>query len=783
MGSATPRTRSRSWSDPSRSIGASAASARATLVSLNNLALVEKSLGKSDVALQHFETALAVYEETGQLRDARSVLSNLAFLYVDLRDLAKAAELCKRAIAIDEKTLPSDHPDRALAWHNLGSALQSLGKLTEAREAMEQAVAIREASLDADHPLLALSLNNLAQVLHQSGRTAEAWTLVRRAAAASESHVRRVAWSLTESERMSFAKQHWNTLVTLLSIARTVGTPDAQREAYEVLLRWKGRVSRSLVHTREAILADLSGERGKLVDELRDLQAELSTGVFQKDVDDQDAHERRLSDLRQRREQLERELLSDLQGVGRERPVSVGELAAALPEDAVLIDFFVHPVYLPGSLSLGEASGIHYNAMPPMLTAWIVRPGKNEVERLEVGLASMLEETTRSFLADLVRSRGVASSEEETEGPDVAQKTRSMLWSRLESRVGDARKIFVSPDGFLGTLPFEVLQREDETYLIEHYAFVYLQEAGSLLDLVSAASREREDESRGGLLAVGAVDYRKGGDLAWREAAEGTDSEPSMPEITGEASEQMVAIRGSFADYWGRLPATDLESSVVMDLHEETFEEDEGRLLLRGSEANEERIKHELSRHRVVHLATHGFFQPEGLPSMWEQVKGQRGVEMRMREEQERLTGMLPGLLSGLVFAGANKAPKAGRDDGLLTAEEISFLDLSGVDLIVLSACETGLGRPEAGEGLLGLRRTFQLAGARTVISSLWSVRDDSTSELMRNFYARLWLRDQSRLEALRGAQLDLLKKNRIENEGRGLPSTWGAFVLSGAWD
>ncbi len=121
------------------------------------------------------------------------------------------------------------------------------------------------------------------------------------------------------------------------------------------------------------------------------------------------------------------------------------------------------------------------------------------------------------------------------------------------------------------------------------------------------------------------------------------------------------------------------------------------------------------------------------------------------------------------------------RDDGYLTASEVTLLDLSAVDLVVLSACETGLGRPQSGEGLLGLRRAFHMAGADTVISSLWSVKDESTSELMQSFYANLFFKGMGRHEALRAAQLEMLQRNRMEH-GNALPSTWGAFVLSGEW-
>jgi CHAT domain-containing protein len=184
------------------------------------------------------------------------------------------------------------------------------------------------------------------------------------------------------------------------------------------------------------------------------------------------------------------------------------------------------------------------------------------------------------------------------------------------------------------------------------------------------------------------------------------------------------------------------------------------------------------------------------------------------------VSGWHPGLLSGLVLAGANK------DTGILTALEVAELDLSGVQLAVLSACETGLGQEHAGEGLLGLQRAFQMAGARATVCSLWSVHDAATAVLMEEFYARLWRKSElpareGTLEALRQAQLrvlhnpDLVQKRiqklraelaqrgvgESELEARGLGrkavevqhggtrdaprspvAWWAAFVLAGDW-
>ena len=161
--------------------------------------------------------------------------------------------------------------------------------------------------------------------------------------------------------------------------------------------------------------------------------------------------------------------------------------------------------------------------------------------------------------------------------------------------------------------------------------------------------------------------------------------------------------------------------------------------------------------------------------------------------DQAALTrGMNPGLLSGLVMAGANQEPVAGEDDGILTAQEISFLPLDGVESVVLSACETGLGEVAGGEGLIGIQRAFQVAGARTTVASLWKVDDLVTRRLMEIYYRNLWEKGLSRIDALREAQLHMLDNPEItraslrikksESAKRISPYYWGAFVLSGDW-
>jgi CHAT domain-containing protein len=192
---------------------------------------------------------------------------------------------------------------------------------------------------------------------------------------------------------------------------------------------------------------------------------------------------------------------------------------------------------------------------------------------------------------------------------------------------------------------------------------------------------------------------------------------------------------------------------------------------LRAAGATEERLKAELPLHELVVLATHAAYQSSGRPFV-AQGPGSSGPAMLPD---------LPSLRAYLVCAGANLPCTEGQEDGLLTAEEIEWLDLSRCRMAVLSACMSGLGEPVPGEGLHSLSRAFHLAGVHTVISSLWNVHDDETCLLMRSFHRRLWKERKGALEALREAQLERLAAHRA---GRGSTTTlrWGAFVLSGDW-
>jgi CHAT domain-containing protein len=212
------------------------------------------------------------------------------------------------------------------------------------------------------------------------------------------------------------------------------------------------------------------------------------------------------------------------------------------------------------------------------------------------------------------------------------------------------------------------------------------------------------------------------------------------------------------------LPATrqELQSIAALWKHSATARADAARLLtLQGRDADEAAFKDNAPGRRIIHLATHGFVV---------------GKDCTQGHDN-------PLLCSGLALAGANRRRTAGLEveDGILTAEEVSALDLGGVEWAVLSACKTGIGEIAAGEGVFSLRRAFQIAGVRSVIMSLGPVGDAAAATWMTSLYRRR-LRDRlSTAKAVRQASLDVLRQRRARGQNCH-PSYWAGFVAAGDW-
>ena len=615
--------------------------------------------------------------------------------------------------------------------------------------------------MGAEHTTTNLSRLNLAHVEATAGNFPAAYALLLEVLRTDRLQLANLLADATAWEGpMAVSRRFWR-LELMLAVTRQIDSAATERECYEHVLTWKGMSSRVRWKSRERLLQQLDADGWDELARLRRAKARISDELFKtQHVEDPVAHEQRLTELRIERGRLERSLLGRIQLDHVLERESLDALEAAVPAGTALIDFLENTDNV--SPTIGKSRPVKAGGQPTkqLLTAWIVR-GDEELVRVELGEARVVGEAIQEYLGALeLEHRGVVPATETDSDPlrDAGHRLRGLVWDPLAEHLEGVDRVVVSPHSFLGSLPLEVIPLEDDRFLLEERSIVYLQDLTSLPEALSPA---KESDLLRGLLAVGGVDYSR------RDSESPPGADPSPADL-----------RGKVQSYWERLRFTGKEartvSSLALDISEGSCEIQE----LIGAAATEEAIKRAMPGQGLIHVATHGFFQSDQMLSLWEGSRRRTPDELRLREETSRVTRLMPGL----VCAGANLPDEEGRDNGLLTGEEVTWLDLSDCELVVLSACETGLGQSWAGEGLMSPRRAFRSAGARTVISSLWLVDDTSTSELMREFYVNLLQEGMGKSDALRQAQLEILRQNRLRFAGNPLVWTWGAFVLSGDW-
>ena len=427
-------------------------------------------------------------------------------------------------------------------------------------------------------------------------------------------------------------------------------------------------------------------------------------------------------------------------------PPAPAAIAATLPPGAAFVDFLR---YRHWARSERGRDGLHAELR---YVAYVVRMGEPP-KRVELGPAAPIEEALAAWRA---RLQGGDDAEE------MGRTLAGLVWAPLEKHLGKARTVLVSPDWQLSFLPWAALPGDEPgSLLIRRYTFGTLVSARQLIDLAKTGS----PPAGGGLLAAGGVDYGKA---------------DAVPADVAFATRSAAVDRGSLT--FGPLPGTAVEAREVAELYRKvSLGGVEG---LSGSSASKERLLSAMAGRRHLHLATHGFFTPPDVRSMLAPDDAPTGLKSWEGMSRGEVRGFYPGLLSGLVWAGAAHPPRdkfSGAEDlgsCLMTAEEVGAIDLKGCELAVLSACETGLGAAAGGEGVKGLQSAFHAAGCRTVVASLWRVDDAATRALMTRFYASLWQKKQPAIVALREAQLSILDDPEYGDGGN--PRLWAAWVLSG---
>ena len=351
----------------------------------------------------------------------------------------------------------------------------------------------------------------------------------------------------------------------------------------------------------------------------------------------------------------------------------------------------------------------------------------------------------------------------------AGRKFATAFWEPVGKALRGARRVYVSPDGALNQVSLGLAPLSDGRLLMEARD---LRLVSSTKDLLRPAGKPAADTAV--LLGNPKFDLSEAEERAALESAVPSGRLPqAAPQAAGPSpadSESVRRLRAVRGGVLAPLPGTQAEVDTLKTvLAQHAWNVDE----YTQARALEERVK-QVRGPRVLHLATHGFFIADP-PYKQSNRAGAGEAEPAALED--------PMLRSGLFLAGADRALRGlpaipGLENGVLTAFEATQLNLQGTELVVLSACDTGLGEAEAGEGVFGLRRALQEAGAGAVLMSMWSVPDQETRELMEIFYTR-WLNGEEKHAALRSAELEERQRVR-QRYGSDLPYYWGAFVLVG---
>ncbi len=695
-------------------------------------------------AEKYYEQSRAIHEKVlgpnhYHLADSLSALGIAAYARGDYR---KSEEMFQRSLSLHEKNLP-EHLRNSRRLNDLAMLYGTTGEYAKAEELYLRALSLHQKyaaliSPDAHTTLFGLARLYAAQKRFSDALKYQTW--------GSESEERYVELNLTvgsEREKLSLVAPLSSRLSRTISLHTQLAPndPAALNLALTTILRRKGRVQDMMSEGLVGLRRRFGQEDQKLLDQLNEVTSRLAnqtlTGPQKVSAAE---HQEQIKILENELEELESEISRRSAGYyDHQGPITLNAVQAAIPKNAALVEFAVYRPFDPNSPDNHRAYG------QPRYVAYVVLP-QGEPKWRELGEAKLIDaqlDALRVALADPQRS-------------DVKQLARAVdrqIMQPIRAFVGDATQLIISPDGALNLLPFEALVDEQDHFLVDRFLFTYLTSGRDLLRL-----QVRRKSKSSPIVFADPLFGPAQGNAANPEKIGKASSASSRKRRLNPQS----LITGSDLSkvYFAPLRGTGLEALAIKALFNDAQ-------VLTGIHASESSLK-QASAPLIVHIATHGFFLTN--PSSTTSNFGRTGVS-------HTNTGTVnPLLRSGLALAGANRRSESTVDDGILTALEASGLDLWGTKLVVLSACDTGLGQVENGEGVYGLRRALVLAGAESLVMSLWSVNDYSTRRLMVDYYKNL-KHGMGRGAGLREVQLHLLKRNPALH-----PFYWANFIQSGQW-
>ena len=676
---------------------------------------------------------------------------NLAASRVSSGEYAEARDVCEILLEVHAETLGED---RALLCHVqsiLGVAYQGLGELEAARAQQREVVSELQALLPPFHEDLLSARMNLAVTFSELGATNEAQDALRSLIDGMMGRLR-IGANYSPREARATCDGEAGRLGGVLSL---MDDSAAMNLAVTRLIETRRHIATWSAFPRHGTL---DPELVQLRRRLSRVRGQIKDAVLGGPVVGQSEGAWR-SDLAALT--LDRDhLLAELGGARRKNESTLETIdplrvAAALDEGDLAVGYLR---YREWSSDTGTGrGGVH------RLLAMVIHPD-GRVRRLDLGLAGEVEDLVHAWRAAIGRA---IVEDDARDGSRTSEEIGSELRKRLldpiligEMGLADSGKVYLCLDDVLQLIPLDALPLEGGDGPVGGKYSLRLELSFTrLVQRSDAAGTPPTPTAAPQLLAVGDVDF-----FAEPESTLAT----TLP-VVACAPLQPATRRGIFGN-WPRLPHTADEVVAITKSFADIF----GTLpeQLTGRAASKEALYEAVPGKRYVHIATHGWFAPEQVLSSSE-VNGQR-LRVAPWRAKRAVEGLAPMALCGICMAGSNRGRDArGRVTGLLTAEEIASYDLSQCDLVVLSACETNVGLSRAGTGILSLRAALHAAGAKTTLTSLWSVPDELTVELMSAFYENLWRDGMSKSTALWEAKESLRRERRPV-------AAWAAWVLTG---
>jgi CHAT domain-containing protein/tetratricopeptide (TPR) repeat protein len=726
-----------------------------------------KLLGRELSRTGEHEQAIRYYEQAFDLETVRSeaVATFLEFLHMLARNHIRQRNYDQALRRVEEgwglfRTEPSLKGSQAIPeWkHLLGYIYRAKGDERKAEDLYQDALQEYRSRYPRNRfpymqPIVSSVAADLGDLYLAQGKRDDAYLLFDEARARIEPLYQTFALSASEIETF----RHGGFRDGLVSRLLSASWKDPERDSavYEQVWQWKCMATASLgMRQRALVLAATSQALGegdqkellRLTHELLGLRQTMSiailTGVTTSDVPPPAG----LEGVERAAQEVERKiarLAPSWDPLTRPRPGSFNDLAQRLPANSVFVDFVSYwrgdQFWKPDASSDEEVSTGDRQATRSY-AAFVVSPGQR-VHRVELGPAKDIEAVVQEWRAAIAHKLDPA---------EKGHAVRKLVWDPVHATFPlDTRLVLLAPTGLLTQLPWACLPTAGEgRYLLHEYGLAVVPH-GSWLR--SALDEKPSADDRGLVLAVGDVNY---------------DQQPrDATSHSGAAKQAPVGNRTPHR--WPRLTFSAQELSNLAD------KVGQRRLtVLRGNEASTQQVVARLPEATHLLFSTHGFWATAELrkalnlsATHWSTpAGGPAAIEQRH-----------PALQCALVLAGANQ-----KSEGYLTGEMIAGMLLPNLQTVILSACDSSLGEARLNEGSFSLQRAFHLAGARSVVASLWRLDDQYATEFVTLVYHKLWAEELPPVEAVRQAQLELLERLQKTGGIAAHPYFWAGWSLSG---